>query len=148
MKIILLKDVPKVGQIYDIKKVSDGYALNFLIPRKLAKIATNSSIKELEEKKQKNEAERKEKIDILTENLAMLKNVDIMITAKANDEGHLFAGISKSDIVTAIKKEKSIEINPELIDLEIPIKEIGEHTLQAQIGEDKIKFKVTITKEK
>ncbi len=147
MKVILLKDVAKVGQTHDVKNVADGYALNYLIPQGLAKTATNNAVTELESQKSKIEAERKEKQANLVENLGQLSADAITITAKANEEGHLFAGIGKGEIANAIKEQKSLDIDPEIIILENAIKEVGEQTLEAKVGDEIVKLTVKIEAE-
>lgn len=129
MKVILLQDVPKLGNKYDVKNVSDGYARNFLFPRKLGEIATEKKIKEIETKKKQGEQIREIDKDILEKNIGELDGVKISIEEKANEKGHLFAGIHKEEISKILKEQKHIDIPIELIDLEHPIKETGEHKI-------------------
>ena len=147
MKVILLKDVTKVGQKYDIKNVSDGYALNFLIPKKLAKIATDNVIKELEVVKAKHEGEVKIRKEELMKDMDKLNGLSVDVKAKMNEEGKLFAGIDKKMISTSIKDQKAIDIEEEMIILEKPIKKSGEYEVKVKV-EDKIaKIKINIIPE-
>ncbi|MBU4480335.1 50S ribosomal protein L9 [Patescibacteria group bacterium] len=148
MKVILLKDVPKIGKKYDIKEISDGYALNFLIPKKLAKLATASGIEELSLLKEKEEKTKKEKEETLLEDIKQLIDSTVKISAKANKEGHLFAGIRKEDIVLIIKDQKALDIAPERILLEKPIKEIGNHIIEVKVNGENAKFGLEITASK
>jgi len=144
MKVIFLKDVPRVGKKYDVKEVNDGYALNFLLPRKLAELATAKAIAELEKKKQNIIAEREIQEDLLIKNLEEIKGKTVHIHAKADDKGHLFSKIHVKEIVEAMKKEHGIDISEECITLEKPIKEIGEHEIQIKLKNKNSSFKLNI----
>jgi len=74
MKVIFLKDIPRVGKRYDVKEINDGYAMNFLLPRKLAEIATPKAIIELEKRKKEIIVEREIQEDLLLRNLEEIKN--------------------------------------------------------------------------
>ena len=84
MQIILLKDIVKIGQKFDIKNVSDGYAMNFLFPNNLAELATPKKIKNLETAKLQHEAEDKVHQELLLKNLKVLDDVRVKIQGKAN----------------------------------------------------------------
>lgn len=144
MKVILLQDVPKTGRKYEVKEIADGYALNFLIPRGLAKLATDKAVKELEDKKIKHDSEEKAKEEAFVSNIKELKDAVIVIKAKINEEGHLFAKIDKEDIVKAIKDQKTLEISDDFIILEKPIKEAGEHEIKVKANEESTTFKLNI----
>jgi large subunit ribosomal protein L9 len=104
MKVILLKDVRKVGKKFETKDVADGYALNFLIPRKLAEASTPSSMKKVENLKSRDAAEKKVQEDLLKKNLASFNGVTIEMKENANEKGNLFKGIHKEEIIEALKK--------------------------------------------
>ncbi|TSD02839.1 MAG: large subunit ribosomal protein L9 [Parcubacteria group bacterium Athens0714_16] len=144
MKIILLKDVPKIGHKYDVKNVSDGYAQNFLIPRGLAKIANNEIIKEIEETKKRGDEKQKIKENLLDMEISKLKDTVIEIKSKLNDKGHLFASIHKEEISKELSKKLKIEIDPEYIQLGHPIKEAGEHIIKIKVGKRDVEFKILI----
>ncbi len=130
MKVILLQDVPGTGRKYDVKEVRDGYGRNFLIARNLAKLATPQAIKKIEEEKKIQEEERKIQEDLLEKTLAGLENLKITIDAKENEKGHLFAGIHIKEIREALKKQHHLEIPEDMIELNKPIKETGEHKIK------------------
>ncbi len=132
MKVILIKDVPKLGIKYDVKEVSAGYARNFLFSRGLAEQATEKIIKAVEIKKKQMGQEKEISQDILEKNLTAIDGLKLTITEKANEKGHLFAGVHKEEIAKILKEQKHVEIPAELIDLEHPIKEIGEHKIQVK----------------
>lgn len=146
MKVIFLKDVPRVGKKDEVKEVSDGYAANMLLPRKLAVVATPKAIAELERSKKELKVEREIQDDLLTKNLEEIKGKIITIKSKANEKGHLFSSIHKKEILEAMKKEHRTEIGEEYIMLDKPIKEIGEHDIPIEIRNKKTTFKLVIEK--
>jgi large subunit ribosomal protein L9 len=146
MKVILLKDVPKVGKRYDIKNVADGYARNFIIKNKLGEMATPKLIQWVEREKGRITQEKKIHEDLLGKNLEGLKGVTITLHGKANDQGHLFAGIHKEQLIPAIKEATRLEVDAEHIILEKPIKELGEHEVKIIVQDKKAIFKVIVEK--
>ena len=126
MRVIFLKDVPRVGKKYDIKEVPDGYAVNFLLPRKLAETATVKAVALLEQKKKNIEIEREVQNDLLIKNLEEIKNKTITIKAKADEKGHLFSAIHEKTLVEEMGRQHHAQIAEEFIVLEKPIKSIGE----------------------
>ena len=147
MKVILLKDVRKIGKKYDVKDVSDGYALNFLIPQKLAEVSTPKSMQRIDGLKSRDAAEQKIQEDLLMKNLKSLEGVSIELKENANEKGHLFKGVHKEEIISQIKKQTQLDITPEYIVLEKPLKEVGEHEIEAKVQDKSVKFKVVISAE-
>jgi len=152
MRIIFLQDVPRVGKRHDIKEINDGYAMNFLTPRKLAERATPKAIAELEKRKKNIEIEREVQEDLLIKNLEEIKGRVVHMRAKADDKGHLFSGIHKKEIAQAMHFEHLAEIDPDFIALEKPIKEVGEFEIPISIattakgGARKSSFKLVVEK--
>lgn len=130
MKIILLQDVVNVGKKYEVKNVSDGFARNFLIPRILAKMTTAQTIQEIELTKKHGLKEKEIQQNLLEKNIESLQDLKISIKEKANEKGNLFASIDAKDISKILKKEHHFEIPAEMIELEKPIKQIGEHKIK------------------
>jgi len=147
MKIILLKDSKKIGRKYEIKDVADGYALNSLIPAGIAVPATASYLKLIEAKKKQDGLMKEEFKKAFEYGLTKLKNGKLHISGKVNDKGHLFAGIQKDRIIEEFKKETGVELSDEHFDLEKPIKEVGEHTIEVKIEDQKYKFIVFVRAE-
>lgn len=141
MKVILIQNVNKLGQKGDIKEVATGYARNFLIPQKLAIQATQLNLDQSDKQAKEKQAKvRKQKSNdqILFDKLNGIK---IEIIAKANEQGHLFAGIKEKDIAFELAKNK-IDIIKDQIKIKQPIKEIGEHEVGVEfkgIGSAKVK---------
>ncbi len=145
MKVILLKDVRKVGKRFDVKDVADGYALNFLIPQKLAEVSNPSNTKKLGSMKAQDELKRKVNEDLLVKNLKSLKDITVTLEENANEKGNLFKGIHKDEIVAALKAQGHLDITGEYIVLEKPIKEVGEYTIEAKVQDKSVEFKVVIS---
>lgn len=129
MRVVLLKDVPGVGRKNEVKAVSDGYALNLLIPKKLAIAGTPATIAHAERLKSEEEAQRKIHEDLLFKNISSAEGMVIELSEKANEQGHLFASIHPDAIIAALKKQKGIDLLPSYLQLDKPIKEVGEHTI-------------------
>lgn len=144
MKVILLKDVAKIGKRFDIKEVNSGHALNFLIPRGLAVTGTPEALKKVEIDKAKESGKRKIHQDLLLKNLTELEQITLKIVGKANDKGHLFAGLHREEISAEITKQTRLEIDPEFIILDHPIKELGEHMIEVNGAGKMIKFKLLV----
>ena len=146
MEVIFLADVPGTGRRYEIKKVSDGFARNFLIPRKLATIATEAAKKNIDSLKQKKEVEDSQKKAARAQVLAALDGKAITFSEKANEEGHLFAGITRERIAAELSSITG-PVTPDMVHLDKPLKEIGTHTVMLVSGENQAKIRVEVTKE-
>jgi large subunit ribosomal protein L9 len=144
MKVILLKDVSKLGRKYDVKTVSDGHALNLLIPRGVAIAATTEALKRLEIEKAKIEGNKKVHEDLLVKNLKDLDGKTLTISGKANEKGHLFAGLHRDEIAAEVTKQTQLQIDPSFLDIEHPIKELGEHSIDVKVGGKSAKFKLVV----
>ena len=144
MKVILLKDVSKIGKKFEVKDVSDGYAVNFLFPRGLAQIATGSSVKGVETMKAQMNSEKKIKEDLLLKNIVDLKGAHVEVTEKANDKGHLFAGLHADEIATLVQAQTRLQISAEHIKLDKPIKEVGDHTIKVSVDGKEAEFTLKI----
>jgi len=128
MKVLLLKRVPKFGDKGEVKIVTDGYGRNYLMPQGLATPATVDRVEAVvKEKKQK--TERAVKDLVATEKLAERINGQLIeITAKANEEGKLYAAVSPVAIVKELKL-KGLDNRKDQIVLPQPLKELGEFTV-------------------
>ncbi|MCL5951077.1 MAG: 50S ribosomal protein L9 [Chloroflexi bacterium] len=125
MEVLLLRDVPGVGNAGQVKKVADGYARNFLLPRKLAVAATSSALKQAEGIKQA-VARREAKTRGEAEELAnLLGQTSLTFQAKAGEGDRLFGSITAADIAEALASEKHITVDKRKIELPSPIKELG-----------------------
>lgn len=146
MKIILLTDVLALGKKDEIKEVKDGYARNFLLPKKMAVLATPSALKILETKKKKYEGERIKKKEEIENLFERIKNREFTIKEKANEKGELYGSISKEEIIRMLK-ENSFELEEDFIQLDNPIKSVGDHKINLEFGDLKIKFTLKVAAE-
>jgi large subunit ribosomal protein L9 len=147
MKVILTRDVKGVGRTHDKVATADGYALNYLIPGKFAIPATATAMKEaIFRRKQLTDRSRVDAA-LLAQNIASLAEARIVIRAKANEKGHLYDAVGKSDIRVAAKEQARIEIPEDALKLEKPIKELGTFDVPISSGEVFGKFSVTIEAE-
>lgn len=144
MKVILLKDVAKLGKKYDIKTVSDGYGINMLIPEGKAIIATPDAVKRIESEKKKANEEKMVQDKLLHDSLKTISGTTITVSGKANEKGHLFAGLHQSEVAEALAKELNISIDPNSIELKQPIKQTGDHDIKVSAGGKSVSFKLTI----
>lgn len=146
MKVIFLKDVPRVGKRHDVKEINDGYAINFLFPRKLAEMATSQNTAALERRKKEVVIQKEIQDELLDKNLDEIKNKEIKIKGKANEKGSLFSAIRAKELVDELKKEHRIDIKEEFILLAKPIKEIGEFEIPIKIKNKTSSFKLKVEK--
>ena len=144
MKVILLKDIPKIGRKYDVKNVADGHALNFLIPRGLVEIATLKSVQKIESLKLNDATERKIQGELLLKNLETIENLTLTLKEKANEKGHLFAGVTKEMLAEEIFKATRLNIDHQSIKLDKPLKETGQHKVIVEAIDKKVEFTVMI----
>lgn len=147
MKVILLKDVPRVGRKFEIISVSDGYANNFLFPQKLAEQATPNKEAELESRKEAMKAVEDARIEDLKEKLHSLEEREVTISVKADREGHLYKKLHASDVVKAMKEDLDIEITDTAVVLDAPINEVGEHEILIDASGIKATLKLIVISE-
>jgi len=147
MKVILIKDVKGIGRAHEEIETSDGHALNFLIPKKLAISATKTAIQEAGTR-------RKQVVDrgaldsaLLAQNIASLADAKIVITKKANEKGHLYDAVDAAEISAAAKAQASIDLPEDVIKLEKPIKELGTFEIPVSAGDVFGKFSISIEAE-
>jgi large subunit ribosomal protein L9 len=135
MKVILQENVKSLGKMGDVVNVADGYARNYLIPKKLGVEANTKNIKALDHEKRKIE-EKAKKVRNEAQGLAeRLSKVTLTLGAKAGEEERLFGSITSMDIAEALKKE-GFDIDRKKILLEEPIKRLGSHTVSIKIHSD------------
>lgn len=133
MKIVLLKDVPSLGKAGDIKDVSDGYAKNLLIPKKLAVIATNKILGQVEANKKEVERKKQEEIDRAKGLGEKLNGFEVKVPLKAGEDGKPFGSVTVIKIQSALKKA-GFDIEKSQIDLEENIKTLGAHNVKLNLG--------------
>lgn len=133
MKVTLLRDVKGVGKKYEEKNVSDGYAINFLLPKKLALAASGPGAKQIEELKRQDTEHKAREDQKHQESLSKIAGKTISIKMKANEAGHLFASLNAEKLSKLLKSEQGIEIESSHIVLPTQIKEIGTYEVPISI---------------
>ncbi len=143
MDVILLKDVADLGGKGDIVSVSNGFARNYLLPRKLAMKATAGAIKQADKlRTQRIEAETK--LKTAAEEMARtLVGSRVVVAARSGDEGKLFGSVGNHDIAEAVKKFSGVDIPNAIIDIPTAIKEIGLHEVTLRPHEE-VEFNITL----
>jgi large subunit ribosomal protein L9 len=147
MEVILREFVDKLGKRGEIVKVSNGYARNYLLPRKLALLATEGNKKHVERERKKmdtREAEEKSQAEAIA---ARLASVDIRIARRVGDTEQLYGSVTSADI-TEFLKEKGFDVDRRKLILPEPIKTIGEHDVPLKLHRDvTVPLKVKVVKE-
>lgn len=134
MEVILLRDVAKVGRKNTVVTVSEGYALNFLIPKGMAKAATASALHELEVNTSKLSAAHAETEKKTAVAVQSLEGKTVTIRTRLNEQGNLFAALKAEDITAAIYDQFGISLPQEALNLSTPLREGGTHTLSLSGG--------------
>lgn len=144
MKVILLHNVKKIGKKGEICEVADGYANGFLLPKKLAKVATNDAVKQLENEQKQADAVSETEKKNFKKIFDSVNKKHITIHANVNNQGHLFAAVGAKDISIALQNNSGIIVDPQYIVVEQPIKEIGDYTVLVEVGENRGEMTVSI----
>lgn len=148
MRVILLQDIENLGKKYEIKEVKDGYARNFLIPEGLAKPATKEVMKWFETQKEIEEKRAEKDLEKIQENATNIDGQEIMIPVKVGEDGQLFESISVKRITEKLK-ELGFEVKKSQLNLEKPIKELGEFPIKIKFPHNlEAEIKLIITEEK
>lgn len=137
MKVILLQNIKGFGQIGDIKSVSDGHARNFLFPRKLAKVADNNALKEVETLKKQREASLVKDLEEAKKAAVTLAGVTLEFSKKASPTGTLFSSVTRHEIAHELAKKTGIKVATDSINLPEQsehIKHLGEHTAKIELA--------------
>jgi large subunit ribosomal protein L9 len=147
MKVILLRDIPKIGKKHEVRDVADGYALNHLLPNKHVKFASPTAIVQSATDRERSAAAASKSAETTVKNFEALQDAIIEIQEKANEQGHLFASVDREEIANAIFQTKKIKIDPAMIEIDKPIKEVGERDITLQQGDLRAVFRLVIVPE-
>jgi len=143
MKLILNSDVKSLGRKGDVVDVAKGYARNYLLPKKLAIVATSSNLKFAEKLQAKREMQAQANDELAESIKAALADAKIVISQNTTDEGTLYAAVSDEQIVNAIETFSGFRLETEQVVTENQVKEIGLHTISIVLGPD-TKFETTL----
>ena len=146
MIVILMKDVKGSGKAGDVVKVSDGYARNMLLPKGLAKEATEGNIRSLEKQKAIAAEKLEEQKAAAKEMAAKLEKITLKIESKGGDSGKLFGSITSKDIAEALEKQEGMKIDKKKIEMKTPIKQAGDtEVTRMLLTEISAQLKVSVT---
>ena len=148
MQVLLIQDVDQLGRAGDIKKVAEGYARNYLIPRRLAVPATEGAIKQAEQHRQ---AAGRRQIKAITEAQAfaqILDGITLTFQARAGESDRLYGSITNAHIAEALTEKVGREVDKRKVDLEEPLKELGTHAVTVRLApEAEAKIIVVVERE-
>ncbi|NLY71844.1 MAG: 50S ribosomal protein L9 [Clostridiales bacterium] len=140
MKVILLEDIKGLGKAYDVVNVNDGYARNYLLPRKLVQEATPKNLKQVEKYKQELAQKRAEDLESAKILAKKIDEIQVKLTTKSGEGGRLFGSITSKDISDGLLAQHGIEVDRKKIVLDNPIKQTGEHIVEIKL------FQVVVAK--
>jgi large subunit ribosomal protein L9 len=147
MKVLLIKDVYKLGRAGDVKRVADGYGRNFLIPQGLAVLATPGALKQVSRIRTTADVKRSVENKELSGVAEILSKLNLFFPAKAGETGKLYGSITPQMIAETIQKKTGIEINRRQLDFE-PIRTLGQHSLHIRLTIDLVpEIKVIVHRE-
>ena len=133
MKVILLQDIKGTGKKDQVIEASDGYARNYLIPRKLAKEATAEALNSIEKAKSADKHREAVKRAEAEEKARELKGKVIQLSVRGGDNGKLYGAITNDQIAAALKEQHGIEVDKRKLELEEPIKNAGQATVTLKL---------------
>ena len=136
MKIILLQNVKSLGKKDEIVNVNDGYARNYILPKKLGLEATGKNLNDLKLKQANEEKVAMEKLEEAKELGKKLESSKVSLSIKTGEGGRTFGSISSKEIAAAIKEQLNIDIDKKKIILEEPIKAVGTHVAGIKLHKD------------
>lgn len=134
MRIILLKDVPSLGKAGEVVTVAEGYARNYLIPRRLAEPASEKRLEELARVRQQRERKTLADASRAEQTAARLKGLTVPVRVRIGSGGRLFGAVTAKDIVAALDKEFGIRLDKKQILLEAPLREVGSYPVTARVA--------------
>jgi len=147
MKVLLIKDVYKLGRAGEIKKVADGYGRNFLLPQGLAVLATAGAMKTIERIKSQAEVRRNTQNDELKGVADLIQGVTLIFPAKAGETGKLYGSITTGDIAAALSEKIRFEVKRQQVDTQ-PIRTLGEFAAHVRLTMDLVpEIKVIVHRE-
>lgn len=133
MKLILLEDVKSIGKKGQLINASDGYAKNFLLPKKLAVEATKANINDIELKKKADNKRMQQEIDEAQALADKIKSKAVKVSVKTGENGKLFGSVTNKEIAIALEEQTGIKIDKKKIVLEEPVKMVGTKHLPVKI---------------
>lgn len=133
MKVILLQDVKSLGKKGEIVDVSDGYARNFVLPKKLGMEATEKNKNDLKLQKAHEEKLAAQKLEEAKQLASRLEGIKVTVTMRAGEGGRVFGSVSSKEIAEAAKKQHDLELDKKKIQIDEPIKAFGMHEVPIKL---------------
>jgi large subunit ribosomal protein L9 len=147
MQLVLTEDVPYLGRQGDLVEVKPGYGRNYLLPNGLATVPSEHNLRLLERYKQRVSAAREARIADLRALADQIQRVTVTIEANANEEGHLYGSVGAPEVSRALKSQ-NLNVDPEMVRLEGPIKECALYAVKLHLGHDiESEVKVIVVKQ-
>ncbi len=148
MRVIFLEDVPNVARAGEIKEVADGYGRNFLLPRRLALLATPAAVSAVEVRLKKEARSQAQTEAELLEVANRLDGREIFLLARSGSKKRLYGSITTADIAAELEKTFGVAVDKRKIELAEPIRELGSYEVNIKLAKDIVpKIKVTVTGE-
>lgn len=144
MEVLLLSDLPGIGKKNDLIVVGNGYALNYLLPGRKAIVVTPNVRKRYAEQIKRRALDREQERLTQATTLQSIKGKSLRFTTKASKAGKLYAAITVSMVLDALKKQFSLKLNEEQVKLAEPIKNVGPHTVMLHIGQEKVSMAIEV----
>ena len=136
MKVIFIDDVPHVAMAGETKEVADGYARNYLLPKKLAVLANSAASNIVQAQMKKVEIKRAQQAAEMADIAKKLEGVEITLKAKVGEKERLYGSVTSADIAAGLAESTGQEIDKRKIELEEPIREIGTHDVTVRFSHD------------
>ena len=136
MEVILLEDVKSLGKKGQIVKINDGYARNFVLPKKLGLEATPKNLNDLKLKKANEDKIAEEKLEAAKEFAKVLEESTVVVKIKSGEGGRTFGSVSSKEIAQEAKKQLDFDIDKKKIVLDEPIRTLGTHVIQIKLHKD------------
>jgi large subunit ribosomal protein L9 len=147
MKVILAENIQALGQIGDVVNVAPGYARNYLFPQKLAMEATGKNVRDLEHKKRALAVKREKMLQEMASLADRLKAVTITVRRKVSEEDKLYGSVTVADVIKGLE-DKGFDIDRKAVQVEHPIKQLGEFTVPIRLDVQVIaQVRVVVEKE-
>jgi large subunit ribosomal protein L9 len=147
MKVILMTDVPALGHRGETREVANGYARNFLLPRKLAVPATLANLKNVEHLKRQRAKEDHRALEAAKAAAGRIETLTLSVTARASEDGRLYGSVSQQDVVEFLERHQ-LPLEKRRVQLEEPIKALGEYKVPVRLhGDVTANLTVSVTRE-
>lgn len=135
MKVILMTDVPALGHRGETRDVANGYARNFLLPRKLAVPATPANLKNVEHLKRQRVREEHRALEVAKATATRIEALTLTVAARASDDGRLYGSVSAQDVVEFLETHK-VPVEKRRVQLDEPIKAVGDYKVPVRLHGD------------